>query len=110
MFQNIHRLFDYVTIFLDSWRISFYSLYNELYVCFLVCDSSHWGVECSSECLCGSNVESCDAVLGCVACIDGWEGYNCVTDIDECTDTDDVCGDNQYCVNNDVNMYIILGE
>ena len=76
-----------------------YYLYDK--VSCLACDDEHYGVNCEQECNCASNVKTCDKVEGCVECIDGWEGFDCATDIDECTATLNICGAHSDCINSE---------
>ena len=56
------------------------------------CAEGMWGAECANECDCGFNVQECSPVDGCTVCKSGWEGYNCVTDVNECAnDSDNEC-------------------
>ena len=51
-----------------------------------VCPEGQYGANCASTCTCNAtNTDSCDAVSGNCTCKNGWEGKDCGTDNDECS-------------------------
>ena len=61
------------------------------------CQGLSYGPQCSLTCSCLHSA-SCHHVTGCV-CPLGWRGQQCQEDVDECTETPDVCGEGQVCSN-----------
>ncbi|KAH3729949.1 fibrillin-1-like isoform X3 [Dreissena polymorpha] len=55
-----------------------------------VCDSYHFGKDCSQRCSCIHGV--CTKTVGCV-CDSGWFGVSCDVDIDECIDNLITCNE-----------------
>ena len=69
---------------------------NEYFV--LECEEPYFGENCSRICTCGQGMDRCDSVTGCV-CRQGWGGFNCTDDINECAENQDVCGFLKNCKN-----------
>ncbi|XP_055997519.1 uncharacterized protein LOC125645547 isoform X2 [Ostrea edulis] len=63
-----------------------------------VCELPNYGEKCNQVCECGSGVDRCDPVKGCV-CLSGWTEKNCSVDIDECQLNPTICGSNKLCHN-----------
>ncbi|KAH9492107.1 hypothetical protein Btru_026966, partial [Bulinus truncatus] len=57
-----------------------------------------WGVNCSSSCSCSTGASRCDNVKGCI-CNTGYTGIYCDIDINQCTNGEIACSDNQLCMN-----------
>ena len=55
------------------------------------CEPLYYGAGCALRCNCGSRAMTCDNVLGCTDCRNGWTGEQCADDDNEC-DTNP-CGD-----------------
>ena len=74
---------------------------------FVECDAGRYGDNCAMECACGTNAE-CDNVVGC-QCVTGWTDidgdFACLTDIDECENTDPVCLGTSTCENTPAGSY-----
>lgn len=81
-------------MFLFSHKISKIHFYILLFLS--VCDSDHWGMNCSTPCDCQNNAE-CDPEKGCI-CQDGWKGTKCSEDINECDNVNN-CTNIQTCIN-----------
>ncbi|KAH9524422.1 hypothetical protein Btru_054506 [Bulinus truncatus] len=62
------------------------------------CSGTTWGVNCSSSCSCSTGASRCDNVKGCI-CNTGYTGIYCDTDINQCTNGEIACSDNQLCMN-----------
>ncbi|KAK7093001.1 hypothetical protein V1264_008666 [Littorina saxatilis] len=64
------------------------------------CTGLQYGEECGEVCACNGHGTDCDPVKGCV-CEAGWRGTGCETDVNECVESPDTCGDQglQTCVN-----------
>ena len=62
------------------------------------CDELTYGLECRLTCDCNGRGKGCDHVTGCV-CEDGWRGQQCKEDVDECEESEDLCGERQECHN-----------
>lgn len=77
-------------VFVNNTILTFAFIFKE-------CDETHWGDGCANECSCVNGV--CDRTKGCV-CDVGWQGADCLEDINECADTT-LCGTNKECVNSD---------
>ncbi|XP_052721310.1 uncharacterized protein LOC128192563 [Crassostrea angulata] len=71
---------------------------NEDKITCSACIPPKYGDNCSQTCDCGSGVDRCDPVSGCV-CLSGWEGSRCDQDVDECTDNPAICGSDKICHN-----------
>uniref|UniRef100_K1QLB6 Fibrillin-1 n=1 Tax=Magallana gigas TaxID=29159 RepID=K1QLB6_MAGGI len=67
------------------------------------CNSTHYGVNCSSPCTCiEDNTADCNDVTGQCNCKATWNGTNCDVDVDECVlGTDDCNSSIEICVNRD---------
>uniref|UniRef100_A0A8W8NDF3 Fibrillin-1 n=1 Tax=Magallana gigas TaxID=29159 RepID=A0A8W8NDF3_MAGGI len=74
-----------------------YSLSSDQTTC-TACVPPNYGDNCESLCQCGSGVDRCDSVSGCV-CLFGWAGSRCDQDVDECTDNPAICGSDKICHN-----------
>ena len=72
-----------------------------------MCGENKWGDNCEKSCNCGENVLSCDHVTGCTNCKAGWEGYNCMTDVNECLSV--TCPSKSQCHNNE-GSYVCICE
>ncbi|XP_059158118.1 protein draper-like [Physella acuta] len=64
------------------------------------CNQTHFGNDCAIPCTCIlNNTENCNDTTGECACLSGWKGLNCETDINEC-DNETICSDiNSICIN-----------
>ena len=49
------------------------------------CDDNYWGTNCASICSCPYGT-TCDKVIGCLSCPDGYKGADCNEDVDECAE------------------------
>lgn len=66
---------------------------------FSVCKMWTFGNSCDLNCTCDTlKSKYCDPRDGSCTCNPGWNGTNCVNDIDEC-DINDICQDNSFCNN-----------
>eukprot|EP00105_Crassostrea_gigas_P016588 XP_011434026.1 PREDICTED: fibrillin-2-like isoform X1 [Crassostrea gigas] len=74
-----------------------YTLSSDQTTC-TACVPPNYGDNCESLCQCGSGVDRCDSVSGCV-CLSGWAGSRCDQDVDECTDNPAICGSDKICHN-----------
>ena len=66
----------------------------------LDCDQWTYGTDCASNCTCVvANSEACNATSGDCTCKSGWEGSDCGTNIDECSNIATYsCPTNSACV------------
>ncbi|XP_060576563.1 fibrillin-1-like isoform X2 [Ruditapes philippinarum] len=65
-----------------------------------VCDLFKYGTNCEDICTCvQQNTDSCDPKTGQCYCKNGWTGDKCDDDINECTNSDNVCPINSECFN-----------
>ncbi|XP_052784322.1 uncharacterized protein LOC128220099 isoform X2 [Mya arenaria] len=68
------------------------------------CVNFTFGWSCNETCPCQQDHSSkCDNVNGSCFCLQGWKGQICSEDLDECSETPDVCSvkDNSHCENVD---------
>ena len=83
--QNCHcqRQCDVITGVCDSDCTSGWRKVND--ACAFPCSSGFWGVNCESDCHCGSHNWACEGVTGaCDAdCDSGYSGFNCQTECDD---------------------------
>lgn len=66
------------------------------------CEQFSFGSNCSSSCTCvPNNTLDCHHVTGECECKGGWNGNNCLEDVDECSIGSVSCNDtiHQVCVN-----------
>ncbi|KAL3836533.1 hypothetical protein ACJMK2_021957, partial [Sinanodonta woodiana] len=70
-----------------------YTLEKDRRTC-VECKYPKHGKDCSETCQCGKHGLECNPVKGCI-CDYGWRGRNCDSDIDECFENPDRCG-NSY--------------
>ncbi|CAH1773875.1 unnamed protein product [Owenia fusiformis] len=73
-----------------------YTLAGDGYSC-SACDAIHWGLECSNICSCGDRAQRCDKAAGCVVCQPGWRGEQCADNVNECNETQEICGQFSIC-------------
>ena len=64
----------------------------------LACQAPNYGDNCAQICSCGPGAIRCDPSRGCV-CNSAWTGPNCDQDVDECTTTPGICGNDKTCTN-----------
>nr|XP_022292249.1 mucin-4-like isoform X6 [Crassostrea virginica] len=74
-----------------------FSLNSDQTTC-TACESPNYGDNCAQVCNCGTGVDRCDPVRGCV-CLSGWTGDRCDQDVNECTDNPAICGTDRNCQN-----------
>lgn len=66
---------------------------------FIECTDGLYGENCAYQCKCGRGFANCDHITGC-ECKSGWTGPLCDTDINECNNTINLCGDSlMECIN-----------
>ncbi|CAL1545513.1 unnamed protein product [Lymnaea stagnalis] len=66
------------------------------------CSQWTYGDMCKNNCTCiRNNSISCNKVNGTCECNEGWKRDNCQTDVDECSFTNILCGNNSHCHNTD---------
>ncbi|XP_059169978.1 uncharacterized protein LOC131951651 [Physella acuta] len=66
------------------------------------CSSWTWGRNCNNSCTCQINkTESCSSTTGNCNCKPGYTSADCGTDVNECTDSPYICGENFNCINID---------
>ncbi|XP_070174967.1 uncharacterized protein [Littorina saxatilis] len=66
------------------------------------CPTNMYGLNCTQECTCTSNAESCNNVDGACLCKAGWEGTRCESDVNECVTNQHNCSDDHViCINQD---------
>ncbi|CAC5394796.1 unnamed protein product [Mytilus coruscus] len=64
-----------------------------------VCAEGEWGQNCVKNCTCViANTNSCNKTDGSCNCKTGWEGDNCESDVNECSNTT-ICQANSMCEN-----------
>ncbi|KAF6016884.1 hypothetical protein EB796_024803 [Bugula neritina] len=67
------------------------------------CRAGRYGLDCTLMCHCEDKAKTCDHILGCTDCNDGWGGDQCKSDIDECSDAlannISICPTNSNCIN-----------
>ncbi|XP_048238236.1 uncharacterized protein LOC124135986 isoform X2 [Haliotis rufescens] len=64
------------------------------------CTSITYGINCAEDCTCDfANTDSCDSINGSCTCKEGWNGTNCSTDVDECSEDLHNCTDTEVCRN-----------
>jgi len=61
-------------------------LYSIVYYTIAECRAGRYGLDCTLMCHCEDKAKTCDHILGCTDCNDGWGGDQCKSDIDECSD------------------------
>lgn len=62
------------------------------------CEEWRYGSQCLQSCQCkSSTTSSCNKTDGTCSCKDGWTGFDCSEDVDECTNNP--CPSNSYCTN-----------
>lgn len=66
---------------------------------YLECAGNTYGMNCQSSCDCAEkNTVMCDKRNGTCHCKAGWTGHNCSTDVEECTLSPGICGENAICI------------
>ncbi|XP_059159686.1 G surface protein, allelic form 168-like [Physella acuta] len=64
------------------------------------CDTTHYGTNCSTQCQCViANTADCNDTNGACICKQGWNGFFCQTDIDECLNSSYCPDPHDYCYN-----------
>ncbi|XP_078330906.1 uncharacterized protein LOC111125451 isoform X2 [Crassostrea virginica] len=63
------------------------------------CAGNTYGMNCQSSCDCAEKkTVMCDKRNGTCHCKAGWTGHNCSTDVEECTLSPGICGENAICI------------
>ena len=72
-----------------------------LHFLYLECPENQWGENCANNCTCSEQgTDDCVSTRGCV-CLTGYTGASCADDVDECTETPDICPTGTDCSNTD---------